>query len=873
MKKASNKPNKFASWILEHLIPGHIGQSGIGDYEELYGIYVNKYGRFSANQWYLRQILKSFILFLFDSTFWRVYMFKNYLLITFRNLKKHKVYSVINITGIALSIAICLIIIIYIRDWRSADQFHANKDRIFRIYTTDTNTSWDVDGWATTPGYLAPHLLQNYPDIEDALRLRRMGLSVLFNNTAIYVGGFYAESSFFDVFDFKLKAGDPKTALKNPFSIVLSEEYAHTFFGDEDPIGKILTVEKKGNFTVTGILKEINEKTHLNFKSLASFSTINSLAAAGLFENELNDWKYMSRYYTYLMINDTENIAGFEQQLPEMENFIIPEDKIERFGFDLENICDINLGKNMSNQTPGTKSKADLIFVPFLAVIIVFLVCFNYVILSIARSLKRSKEIGLRKVIGSKRSQIIKLFLSEAFVITFLALITACVFVLCLVPVFNNMDVIENAGEQINLEMMKDPGIYVDFFLVAIAISLLAGLYPALYLSSIRPLNALQGISRIKGFSHLITRKILMGIQFAVSLISIIFILYFFQLFGFIKSVDRNVAFDNCVNVYLGEVNYETFRNEISRNSMFTGVSFSEVIPLYGEWQFLNIKTEDMVEPLRAFYFNGDMEFMDNFELELIAGRNFSGEFTTDAGKAVIVNEKTASALGFDSPEKILGKVLNDDGLRVIGVVKDFTHRIYLENPIIPTVLIHWPKGFRYANIRYLPENEDKIKASLPEIWKEFDKVHPGMFSFSNDALKEYEMNNTGIVTIFTWVTGLIVLIALFGLLGMTAYTTELRVKEIGIRKVFGASSRVLVYQLTKSYMKLIIITCIIVLPIGYKLSDLVIQWLYVAIRPSLSLWVLPAAMLFILLLTFMTTGFLTRKAVNANPVDTLREE
>jgi len=872
-----NRPPRVGEWLLKKVYRKRGSHTRLGDFGEIYNDIREERTFFQAWLWYWSQVFACMFLRIIHAIYWSAVMIKNYMKITIRTLLKNKVFSIINITGIALSIAACLMIIIYIKDWRSADQFHANKDRTYRIYTTDTNFGWDMDGWATTPAYLAPHLLQNYPNIENAVRLRRMSLSVLHNSTAIYIGGFYAEPSFFDIFDFQLKDGDPKTALNDPFSIVLSEEYAMTFFGDEDPIGKTLTVEKTGIFTVTGILKDIDEKTHLNIKSLISFSTINSLVANGLLNDELNDWAYMNRYYTYILINDRENIEGFKQQLPEMASFIIPEDKIDRHGFDLENICSINLGKNMSYATPGTKSKVDVIFVPPLAAIIVFLVCFNYVILSIARSLKRSKEIGLRKVIGSKRSQIIKLFLSEAFVVTFLALIAACLFVLWLVPAFNSMDVIENAGEQINLEMMKDPGIYVYFILVAIVISLLAGLYPALYLSSLGTLNALQGIASKKGSSHLLTRKILMGIQFAVSLIAIIFILYFSQIFGNWKSYERrNVAVDNCVNVYLGEVNYETFRNEISRNSMFAGVSFSENIPLYGGWSFFDIKTEDMPEPLKAFYFNVDMEFKDNFDLELIAGRNFSRAYASDVGEAIIVNETTVKVLGFDSPEKILGKALTvgeSAGVTVIGVVKDFTHRIYLENPIIPTALIYRPEGFRFANIRYLPEMEGEIKAALPEIWKEFDEVHPGRFSFSNDALAAYEKSNTGIIRIFAGVSGLVVLIALFGLFGMTAYTTELRVKEIGIRKVFGASIRELVYHLSKSYLKLITLSCVIALPIGYLLSDLLIQALYVAISPSLSLWIPPAAMLFILLLTFITTGSLTIKAANANPIDTIRED
>lgn len=872
-----NRPPRTAEWLLKRIYCRRGSKTRLGDFGEIYDEIRSERSLFQARLWYWHQVSVCIYLRITNAFYWGLAMLRNYLRITFRTLLKNKAFTVLNIASIALSIAVCLVIIIYIRDWRSADRFHANKDRIYRIYTTDRSLSSDMDGWATTPAYLASYLLHNYPHVENTVRLRLTSLSVLHNNAAIYIGGFYAEPSLFEVFDFKLKAGDPKTALSDPFSIVLSEEYALTFFGEEDPLGKTLTVENKGEFTVTGILKDIDEKTHLNFKSLVSFSTINSLVSGGLFENELNDWRYMSRYYTYMLLEDSTSIAGFKQQLPEIERFIIPEDKIETYGFALENVCDINLGNNMSNATPGTKSKADVIFIPYLAVLIVFLVCFNYVILSIARSLKRSQEIGLRKVIGSTRAQIIKLFLSEAFVITFLALIAACLFVLWLVPAFNNLDMIAKAGEQINLEMMKDPGIYFYFILVAVAISLLAGLYPALYLSSIRTTDALQGISGIKGSSHLITRKILMGIQFAVSLIAIILILNFNQIFSYWKASERrNVASDNCVNVYLGDVNYETFGNEADMNSMFTGVSFSEEIPLYGSWSFLSIKTEDMAEALKAFYFNVDTGFINNYELALVAGRNFSKNLASDAGKAIIVNESTVTALGLDSPEKILGEVLtvdNSPGVTVIGVVRDFTHRIYLENPIIPTVLVYRPQNFHYANLRYPSENEEKIKTSLPGIWKKFDEVHPVRFSFSNDALEAYEMSNTGVFKMTTGVSGLIVLIALFGLFGMTAYTTALKVKEIGIRKVFGANMRELVFLLSRGYMKLILITCAVALPTGYFLSDLLFGALYIAIRPSLSLWIPPTAMLIILLLTFMTTGSLTIKAAKANPVDTLREE
>ncbi|MFC1493317.1 ABC transporter permease [candidate division KSB1 bacterium] len=886
MKIKKKSPPAFAEKLLGRLLPETERYVLLGDYEELFQDRAAKKSTFSAVIWYWIQILITLPVFIFESFLRSALMIKNYLKITIRTLLKNKVFSVINITGIALSISICLMIIIYIRDWRNTDQFHVNKDRIYRIYTTDTTYGWDVHGWATTPGYLAPHLLQNYPNIGNSFRLRQMYGSVVHKGTAVGISGFYAEPSFFDILDFELLVGDENTALDNPYSVIISEDYALTFFGDEDPMYKTLTVEIAGTYTengvlkdkgeliVTGILKSTDEKTHLNFNCLVSFSTIKSLMTKGVFKNELEEWRYMSRFYTYILLNESENITAFEQQLPEIEVSIIPEDEIERFGFKLQNISDINLGKNLGNATPGTKSSIDVFFIPFLAAMIVFLVCFNYIILSIARSLKRSKEIGLRKTVGSKRYQIIVLFLCEASMITFLALITACIFVLWLVPVFNGLDVIENTQQQINLEMMKDPGIYIDFILIALAVSILAGLYPALYLSSIKPINVLQGGQGIKGSSHLYTRKILMSIQFGISIISIITIVYFNQLYDYWMAYDRGIAVDNIVNVYMRDLNLETFKNEILKNSDVRGVSFSSEIPLYGGGGYMGLKTKNMTDPIKMFYFNNDAEFINNFNLELVAGRNFSREYSTDIGKSIILNEKAVQALGFTTPEESIGKVLSNgenSEVTVIGVVKDFTYRLYFENPVGPLVIEQNPDQFRYANIRYTEGKKEDIKAFLPEIWKEFDEVHKISFSFTEDANEEYSTTMRGTMAISAWACGFIIMIALFGLLGMTAYTIELRVKEIGIRKVLGASIKSSVYLLSKSYLKIILFTGVIALPAGYILSDLFFQ--FFSIRPGLSLWVPPAAMLFILLLAFVTSGSQTIKAAAANPVNTLRDE
>lgn len=801
-------------------------------------------------------------------------MFKNYLKIALRNIKKQKVFSIINITGLALSMAICLMIIIYIKDQKSSDSFHEKKDRIVRVYTTDKEISYsEIKGWATTPGSVAPHLLDNYSFIEDAVRLRWMWGNVLYSGTTIPISGQYAEPSFFNIFSYELKSGNPVTALTKPYSIILSEENAEKFFGNDDPLNKTLTIEKLGDFTVTGVLKKMDQKSHFRFRALVSYSTAASLENSGIFDTDMTNWSSFKRYYTYVLLKNEAELAAFEKQLPQITSSIFPDTEQGRFGLKLQPLMAINLGINLANSMPGTKHNFDIIFIPFIAVLIIFLACFNYIILSIARSLKRAKEIGLRKVIGSRRSQIIKLFLSETFIITFMALIAACIFIIWLIPVFNGLDVIQSSRQQINIEQMKDPVLYIIFFLFAIFVSLLAGIYPALYLSSFQPANALQGASKIKGFSQLLIRKILMGSQFAVSLMAIIFIAYFYQLHTYWMTFDRGIASENFVNVYLKDVNPQTFKNEIITNSNIKGISFSNEIPIYGGGGILKLKTKNMEKTRQANYYSVDPEFINNFVIKLIAGRNFSSELTTDIENAIIINEKAAQVFALGTPEQAIGKsVFSDDDSRfsVIGIVKDFNYT-FPDVPIGPLVLRFQPENFRIANISYMPGKKYEIKTYLESTWKKFDKLHAINYKFFDDEQEELNASVAGPIKISGWACGFVILIALLGLLGMVTYTTEMRVKEIGIRKVLGASIPGVTYFLSKGYLKIILYSAIVALPGGYLLSEAIMQ--NFAFRPGLSLLVLPAALIFILVLALVTICSQTVRAAVANPVESLRYE
>ena len=800
-------------------------------------------------------------------------MIRNYFKITFRTLLKYKGFSIIHIFGLTLSMAICLMIIIFIKDQKSSDRFNEKRDRIVRVYTTDKDIIYpEVKGYASTPGSLAPYLLDNYPFIEDVVRLRQNRGSIIYKEVAVSLGGLYAEPSFFNIFSYQLKEGNPQTALNEPYSIVISEETAFKFFGNDDPMNKILTFEKLGDFNVTGVLRGLEKKSHFGFDALFSFATVPSLENSGVLDTDMNDWSSFDRYYTYVLLKNNVDQSVFNEQLTEISNVIFPEPENKRFGFKLQPLLEINLGINLWLSMPGTKKSFEIVYIPLIAFLIILLACFNYIILSIAQSLKRTREIGLRKVTGARRSQIIMLFLSETFVITFFALFAACLLILWLIPVFNGLDVIENSKLQINIQQMKDPVLYIVFILFAIGVSILAGLFPALYLSSFQPINALQGVTGIKGLSHLLARKILMGVQFAVSLIFIIFIIHSRQLHTYLTTLDYGIETENLVYVHLREVNYEIFRNEIITNSNINGVSLSSEVPVFGGQSVLGLRTEKMEKPIPTCYYSVDPEFIKDFNIELIAGRNLSDEFSTDKVNAIIINQEAVNVFDLGSSVESIGKTLisgDDQEVMVIGVVKNFIYT-FPDEPIAPLVLQYKPEEFRFANINFMPGKKDEIKAYLQDVWKKFDKVHDVSYEFLDDAQQKLHSEMHGIIGIFSWACGFVIIIALFGLLGMATYTTEMRIKEIGIRKVFGASVSRVVYLLSKDYMKLILYSAVFALPVAYFLSGMFYQ--FFAFRPDLSIWVLPAALIFILILALITISSQTVKAALANPAETLKE-
>ncbi|MCP4727834.1 MAG: FtsX-like permease family protein, partial [bacterium] len=552
---------------------------------------------------------------------------------------------------------------------------------------------------------------------------------------------------------------------------------------------------------------------------------------------------------------------------------IIPESSQERYGFKLQHLLDISLSMILHESMPGTQHLADLIFLPLIGIFLIGLSCSNYIILSVARSLKRTKEIGLRKVIGAKRKDIVVLFLCESFAITLLALVASIFFLLWLIPSVNGINALVENNLLINMDILSEPGLYIIFMLFTAVVSVLAGLYPALHLSLFRAVNALRGGTGKTGIKKLTSRKVLLSIQFSISLMSIIFIFYFYQLTEYWLSFDIGIDTEDIVCLRLQDANHEVIKNELRTNSNITGISFSDNIPIYGGRDYGDLATEKSENTIRAFCSFIDTEFINNFGLELVAGRSFSTDFSTDIGKAIIINENMVGLLDLGAVDEAIGKRIildKENELTVIGIVKDFNFRT-LENKIGPMAFIYYPEKHRYANIKYVHGKKDDIKESLSMMWDEIDKYNPVEYMFFEDIQARMKSDIDEVVNLASVACGYIIFVALCGLLGMSMYTTELRVKEIGIRKVFGSSVSGAVYVLSKDYIKLILYSSAFAIPSAFFLTAAVMQ--FVANRPGLSLWVPPVTLIIVLALALLTVSSQTVKTALTNPVNSLREE
>jgi len=799
-------------------------------------------------------------------------MLKNYFMTTLRTFTKYKGFLVINVLGLALSTAVCLVIILFIRSEKSYDQFHENKDRIYRVNSKAKYES-SIVNYATSPAPLAGALRQNYPFIEEAVTIRQLNTTAAYQDKRLAIRGIFAEPSLFRIFSFELTAGNPQRALKEPLTIVLSEETAKRFFGELDPIGQSLLLDGIVPVVVTGVFKKLAGKSHLdrNFEAAVSFSTIK---VSNRPEFYLNDWqKGVGQYYTYVLLQRDTPSDELEKALPQIVQKYYPDVETGTYTFSLQALTNIRFGPNLSNKIERQIPAVLITILTVLALILVLTASFNYMNLSVARSLKRAKEIGIRKVSGAYRGQIIFQFLAEGILVSWLALGIALLFLeTWLIPAFNNMHITKNYLEaSISSQFWTEPVSYVIFISFSTLVGLLAGLYPAIVLSSYRPSVVLKGTSSIKGFLGAKLRKSLIIAQFALSIIFIITTLVVNRQSQYMLAADYGFDKEHVVNLALQGTSYSTLRTELLADSRIEGVSAVSIIPGTGDRELERFLTRNLEKPLWIGRLAIDDNFIENLDIPVIAGSSFSQGFVAKNSE-IILNESAVKALALGTPNEAIGQsatIRENQVVSIIGVIKDF----YLMKlgRTEPLALFYDESKVNFANIRIAGEDIPGALVFIEETWKKVDSKQQVRYRFFDEQLAAVFVEFKDYIGLISLGSGLIVFIACLGLLGIATFNAETRVKEVGVRKVLGASVQNILVLLSKDFFKLILISAVIASPIAWYLNDQMLRNFSYRIEVGFGVAIIGIAITFVLAVTVI--AFQSIIAAFANPVDSLRYE
>jgi len=870
------QPPRCVARLLERLLaPEH--DAVLGDLEEDFYDRAACYGSRHAALHYVLDGLRAAPALLLHHLLWHPVMLKNNVNIAFRNFKKYKGFTAINILGLAVSMSVCLLIISLIRDQKSYDRFHEKADRIYRV-TSEVDMPYGRFDMATSPGPLAPALLTGYTGIEKAVRFTRFAGAATYQDQTLAMTGLYAEASFFEVFDFVLAQGDARTALRDPFSLVLTEETAARFFGDAEPIGRVIHRDGVGDFVVTGVLKTLPEKTHFQVEGLASFATV-EVRERGMAESNLDNWNAASEYYNYLLLAEDVSPDEVEALVADLAVRNHTDDSRPIPALSLQALTHINLGVELGNPIGRPMPAEGAYVLSAFAFILILIAVFNYISLAVARSLKRAREIGIRKVVGAHRGQIVRQFLCEAILVSMLALTLAGVLLVWLVPAFNNLQAFHDDLDMgmISINLARDGGLFLLFVGFAVGIGILAGLYPAFKMASYVPTRVLKGMTQVEGFSRLSLRKALIVFQFSLSIIVVIIALVIYRQFSFLMQADYGFGEEQLVNVVLQGVPPATLRNELLRSPGIVDVAVASTVPSAGPKNWTDIRAEGMDAPLLVQYYAIDTHFLDLFRLNVLAGRDFTEALATGVEEEpILVTEKTLAVLGLGTPEEAIGHVVAFDTYPdphtavIIGVVDDFYARGY-EKGYDPVVLRHQPASYRYAVVRIRPTDVPATLAYIEATWKQMAPTLTLDYAFFDDQLTARYGFFRDLIKLFGAIAGFIIFIACLGLLGMASYTAETRTQEVGIRKVLGADVRSLVMLLSRDYIRLLLLAAVIATPLAGLLGHALLQSF--ANRTDLGTWVFVAGVVPIVALALLTIGSQTIKAGLTNPVDTLRRE
>jgi putative ABC transport system permease protein len=813
-------------------------------------------------------------------------MLKNYFKIAWRNLMKYKFISFINLFGLTVGLTCCFLITTYIINELSYDKYNKNAENIYRVTRSFNNADGVVSLTLSTVappfGYYFP---TDFPEIKKMTRLLNNNTTPfkykekLINEPDVY----FADENLFDVFTLKVLKGNPKTALKDPYSVMMSEDVAKKYFGDEDPLNKVLRANNQFDVKVTGIYKDFPANSHMHPGVLISFNTLKDSAVYG--EQGLRTNWGNNSFFTFIELPDHYDVKKMIAQFPAfMDRRMDHKDyngnlpsKFNKLG--LQKLTSIHLYSHTDYEAEANGDINRVYIFSIIALFILLIACINYMNLSSARSALRAKEIGIRKVVGARRKELIFQFLSESVLISWAAIIIAFVFLYFALPWLNKL-----SGQQLSVDILMKWQILIPIFLTPFVVGILSGLYPALFMSSFQPVKTLKGLFKAGG-GNISFRKILVVTQFTISIVLIITTIIVFQQLRYMQKTSLGYDKEHLITLpYYNSVNpqYDAFRNDLLQNAAIKNVARSSRIPTGSLLDAMGASTMvgDSLTPVTANikFVAADYDFIPTYGVKIIAGRNFSRSYGTDTAN-FILNETAVKAIGWKSPEEAVGKDFKYASIKghVIGVMHDF-HFESLQHEIVPLVLINpattpTQSFFNNLSIKISGNDINGALSSVEKAWKKYLPEIPYQYTFLDekfDKLYESEQKQGSIFTIFSCIA---IFIACLGLFGLSAFEITQRIKEIGVRKVLGANVTSIVTLLSKDFLKLILFASVIAFIIAAFAMNTWLKDFAYRINLQSHWWVFILSAILALAVALATVSFQAIKAALSNPAKSLRTE
>jgi len=795
-------------------------------------------------------------------------MYKNYLTITLRVFNRERLYSLINISGLALGFTCCLMIFLFISDELSYDNFHRDGDRIYRLSAAYMRQGvWEP--YASNAWRTAELVKSNYSEVEEMVRIMPD------NNTLFEYGDkkiveerlVWVDDNFFKVFNFPLLRGNSDEALKGPNKVVISESTAAKYFGTENPLGKVFKI---GDYTldlqVTGVIGDMPPNSHFHFDFLISGESLRTVVPEGLFTNVGWDSQYV-----YVKLAPDADAARMEATFPDFVDKNLDFWKSTAFKMFLQPLQSIHLESNIGREIEANGSLSRIYTFSVIAVFILVIACVNYMNLTTARSLRRAKEVGMRKVLGAKRPDLLGQFFTESFMMTAVAVLLAIIFSYLLLPEFNQF-----AGKEISRNVLYSPRIISGLLISMIIIAFVTGFYPAMMLSSFKPLNSMK-VTGGGGKFSLAFRKGLVLLQFVISIGLIAASAIVFGQWDFMKNKSLGINDDMLLSVPLQTMDrrqVNVFMNELLADPLISKAGLSNMrmpgwIGNSAGYTAQDVNADDEVNKSMKMV-RIDYDFLSTIEAQIVEGRNFSREFATDTISSVILNESALAQLGW---KEAAGKWMSFDNntrVTVVGVVKDF-HFESLHRKIPPTIFVCSPRAFNWIYLKIDKANITPALAHAGKVYSKYVTTRDFSFTFLDEDFDRQYVSEQKFTEVFTIFTGLAIVIACLGTFGLISFSAERKSKEIGIRKVLGASVGNVSFLLIKEFVVLLFIASAIAWPITYYFLNGWIQgFIYrtpIGATPFILATVLAA------FIVVLTTGFRAVKAAMANPIDSLRDE